>query len=107
MPPRPAVYLVHGVLDSSFTWLHNAADESLAYLLADAGFDVWLGNMRGNSFSREHSTLRPKSSARDLRAFWDFSIDEIALYDLPACIYYILQTTGNAQARLVSNLELW
>ena len=98
VPPRPAVYFLHGVSDSSFTWLHNAADESLAYLLANAGFDVWLGNMRGNAFSREHSTLRPESSARDRRDYWNFSIDEIARYDLPACINYILQTTGNKQA---------
>ena len=88
---------MHGVTGTSYSWLHNEPDSGLAYLLADASFDVWLGNMRGNAFSREHSTLRPESSARDRRDFWNFSIDEVARYDLPACIQYILHTTGNEQ----------
>lgn len=33
----PPVLLQHGLLDSSFTWVNNLRDESLAYLLADAG----------------------------------------------------------------------
>lgn len=88
---------MHGLSLTSYVWLHSAADEGFPYALADAGFDVWLGNMRGNAFSREHSTLRPESSARDRHAFWNFSVDEVASYDLPACIRYILQTTGNEQ----------
>ena len=38
---KPVVYLVHGLLDSSFTYVLNYRTQSLAYMLADAGYDVW------------------------------------------------------------------
>uniref|UniRef100_A0A673CJQ3 Lipase, gastric n=1 Tax=Sphaeramia orbicularis TaxID=375764 RepID=A0A673CJQ3_9TELE len=74
--PRPAVFLQH-VWDTSW---------------ADAGYDVWLGNSRGNTWSRKHRTLSP-----DQVDFWRFSHDEMALKDLPAVIDHILKTTEQEQ----------
>jgi hypothetical protein len=39
-----------------------------AFVIANQGFDVWLGNSRGNKYSREHATKSP-----DSKDFWDFS----------------------------------
>ena len=66
----------------------NLPSESLAYILADSGFDVWLGNNRGTTYSREHVnyTIHDKE-------FWDFSFHEMGVYDLPAEIDYILNIT--------------
>lgn len=40
-----------------------------AFQLADAGYDVWLGNVRGNSYSRAHVKYSPNLQTRE---FWTF-----------------------------------
>lgn len=86
---RPVVFLQHGLLASSADWVLTGPGKSLAYILADSGYDVWMGNARGNTYSRAHVTLSTKDSA-----FWNFSWHEIGYYDLPAAIDHVLQVTG-------------
>ena len=40
-------------------------------MLADAGYDVWLGNYRGNIYSRDHVRLNPNSLFDS--KFWIYS----------------------------------
>ncbi|CAL1684027.1 unnamed protein product [Lasius platythorax] len=78
------VLLQHGLLCSSADWAILGKGKALVYLLADQGYDVWLGNFRGNTYSRAHISLSPSNST-----FWDFSFNELGIYDLPAMITFI------------------
>uniref|UniRef100_A0A914WPK3 Lipase n=1 Tax=Plectus sambesii TaxID=2011161 RepID=A0A914WPK3_9BILA len=89
---RPVVFLQHGLECSSSNWVTNLPSESAAYIFADAGFDVWMGNFRGNTYSQKHVSLSPSS-----HDFWKFSWDEMAKHDLPAMINYVLAQTGQSQ----------
>lgn len=60
--PKPAVLLVHGHLDSSDTWVVNG-NRSIAFVLAEAGYDVYLANTRGNRYSMGHVRLDHRTQA--------------------------------------------
>uniref|UniRef100_A0A3Q3GPD8 Lipase n=1 Tax=Labrus bergylta TaxID=56723 RepID=A0A3Q3GPD8_9LABR len=97
---RPVVYLQHGLLAAGSNWITNPPNSSLGYVLADAGYDVWLGNSRGNTWSRKHKNLRPEQDE-----FWRFSHDEMALKDLPASVDYILKVTGQEQIYYIGHSQ--
>jgi len=89
--PGKVVFLQHGLIDSSAAWVIAGPDHGgLAFRLADAGYDVWLGNYRGNVYSRDHCSYNPDQD----QVYWHFSWDEMAKYDLPASLNYVLAKTG-------------
>ncbi|XP_049764412.1 lipase 3-like [Schistocerca cancellata] len=95
----PVVLLQHGVLASSLDWVIAGPDTGLAgYRLSDAGYDVWMGNLRGNVFSKEHLTL----STSD-QAYWNYSWHEEGLLDIPALVEAALNATGAPRLALVGH----
>ncbi len=86
---KPPVLVLHGILGSSADWVMASPEQSLGFVLADQGYDVWLGNMRGNSYSRAHCELNP-----DNQDFWQWSFDQVGQYDIPAMIDTIREVTG-------------
>ncbi|XP_026751643.2 lipase 3-like [Galleria mellonella] len=85
---KKAVLIVHGLLGSSSDFVIMGPDRSLGYILADAGYDVWLGNLRGNMYTA-HQTLH-----RNNTEFWDYSFEEHGKLDAPAMIDKVLNVTG-------------
>ncbi|XP_025265031.1 LOW QUALITY PROTEIN: lipase 3 [Camponotus floridanus] len=67
------VLLQHGFYCSSADWVVLGKGKALAYILADEGYDVWLGNFRGNTYSKAHISLSPLNST-----FWNFSFFTMA-----------------------------
>ncbi|KAL3813887.1 hypothetical protein ACJIZ3_015155 [Penstemon smallii] len=86
---RQPVVLQHGLFVDGMTWLMNSPQQSLAMILADNGFDVWISNLRGTRYSRRHvflHSLHPQ--------FWDWTWDELVTHDLQSVIEYVYGQTG-------------
>jgi gastric triacylglycerol lipase len=82
------VYLQHGLQDSSDTWVVNDEEKAPAFVLANRGYDVWVGNSRGNAYSN------PRINKKIKRTFWNFTFEQMAKYDLPAAFSYIGNLTN-------------
>jgi len=61
-----------------------------------------MGNTRGNSYSRNHTTLDPCSGTKCAK-FWDFGWHEAGLFDVSAEIDYILESTGKSQVDYIGH----
>ncbi|KAH3899698.1 sterol esterase SCDLUD_003983 [Saccharomycodes ludwigii] len=89
------IYLHHGLLMCSDIWLCHTHDDNSnrernlpLYLYYLKNYDIWLGNNRGNKYSAYHV-----DRSINEEKFWDFSIDEFAMFDIPSTIDYILNIT--------------
>lgn len=96
-PGVPVLLLQHGILCSSWHWLINDPSIAPGIQLYKEGYDVWMTNSRGNTFSRNHTTLNPKHN----KQFWNFTFAEMGRYDVPANIKYILDKTGKTTLTFV------
>lgn len=94
------VFLMHGLIAASSDYVMTGPKLALAYYLADNGYDVWMGNARGNKHSENHKTLSKRS-----REFWDFSWHEIGFYDVPAMIDLALEMTGSPKIFFVGHSQ--
>ncbi|XP_050303081.1 lipase 3-like isoform X7 [Anthonomus grandis grandis] len=93
-------FLQHGILCSAADWIVMGPEKSLALMLADEGYDVWLGNARGNTWSKKHVSLDTFDSK-----YWQFSWHQIGDIDLPTMIDYVLEQTGVSQVYYVGQSQ--
>ena len=93
--PYP-VLLMHGLLDCSVSWfMHADKNRTLPYMLAQQGYDVWLGNNRGNRISEEGSGRNEK----------EYCLDHLVEHDQPALINKVLSETGKEKIIYVGHSQ--
>jgi hypothetical protein len=47
-------------------WFLGSPEQSLGFILADEGFDVWVGNARGTFWSHGHISLSEKDKVQSI-----------------------------------------
>lgn len=85
------ILLVHPMTTSGILWVVSLAPHAkpVAFVLSDYGYDIWILHHRGTRESLNHETL--KSSDKN---YWNFTLHELAIYDLGTSIEYVLDETG-------------
>ncbi len=92
---KAPVLFVHGLMLSSDSFLATG-DSALPLVLARKGHDVWLGNNRGNKYSSRHERSLPSEDA-----YWDYSLDELARFDVPTMVERVCSVTGRPSVAYV------
>ncbi|KAF2786352.1 alpha/beta-hydrolase [Melanomma pulvis-pyrius CBS 109.77] len=92
------VLMIHGLLQSAGAYCTND-DDSLAFFLTKAGYDVWLGNNRCG-FKPRHTMLK-YSDPR----MWAWNIRQMGVLDLPALISRVLSETGFEKLGLICHSQ--
>ncbi|TQW00419.1 hypothetical protein V2A60_001502 [Cordyceps javanica] len=95
---KAPVLLLHGLLQSSGAYCCND-DESMAFWLCKAGYDVWLGNNRCGLEPR-HEVLRT-----DDPRLWCWNLTQMGAFDLSALIDRVLLDTGFPKLGLVCHSQ--
>jgi pimeloyl-ACP methyl ester carboxylesterase len=84
------ILIQHAWVDSGDSFF--ISDNSIGFYLVHQGFDVWVGNNRGNKYSRR--VISEIAQTLTNEKFFDFSFQEMGIYDQVACYKYILGLYG-------------
>ncbi len=85
---KKVVYFQHGILDSADCWVMHKSEFAPAFQVARAGYDVWLGNTRGNKYSHDH-----EGSISNYDKF-NYDFETMGDLDITTEIDYALKITG-------------
>lgn len=88
-PGKPPVLLLHGFGSGGIQFSHPRQKRNLVRHLAEQGFDVWVAELRT-------SIALPSS-------FNQWTLDEVAIIDIPAVVQYVLQATGREKLDVVAH----
>ncbi|CAG2172360.1 unnamed protein product, partial [Oppiella nova] len=119
---RRPVILWHGITQDSDVWLisaegvlngkgvymennlvvndcHQSVTQNLAFTLSACGYDVWLPNFRGTTYSMGHLILDPVFN----QTYWQYTFTELGLYDVPAVVQYVLRVTDKSSVAYIGH----
>lgn len=65
------VFLQHPYTADSVVWVDKGKNKSLGFILADQGYDVWLGNSRATRLSLGHINLTTKDAK-----YWGYRFEQ-------------------------------
>ena len=101
VPNGKVAFLQHGLSDTAWCFF-QLGSKSLPFLLLKEGYDVWLGNIRGNIFS--HNQV-----SEDLSTFKsgskDHTIDDFVQHDFPAMIKLVRSKTGGKKINYIGHSQ--
>ena len=90
-PDKGAVLIQHGAQMDAARWIYDYGENKpMPLILADNGYDIWMGSARGTEYSRGNT----KGLTMDMQEFWAWSYAEMGVYDHPANIEFIKKQTG-------------
>jgi pimeloyl-ACP methyl ester carboxylesterase len=92
------VLLLHGLVVTADSFILNQCAKSPAFTLADNGFDVWLGNLRGNHISYKHSKID-----NEHEDYWDFSFEDFVDHDFKSFVDFIKSSTNSEKIIVVGH----
>ncbi|XP_072401313.1 lipase member N-like isoform X1 [Diabrotica undecimpunctata] len=81
------IILQHGIFVDGRSWFISG-NSSLAFKLVDNGYDLWIPNFRGTTYSKKH--VNKNISQKE---YWNYSVHEIGIYDVAAIVEYVANFT--------------
>ncbi|CAH1102979.1 unnamed protein product [Psylliodes chrysocephalus] len=84
---KTPIIIVHGIAMSALGWV-NRGNVSLARLLGDLGYDVWMLNYRGTWYSKGHVNLTTEDPN-----YWKYTLHELGVYDVRSIIKLVNEKT--------------
>ncbi|XP_065168113.1 lipase member K-like [Atheta coriaria] len=93
-PNGPTILVIHGIYMNPMGWTLVGKD-SLAFVLAEAGYDVWLVSLRGTRYTKHESLTQADPK------YWEFTPHEMGTIDLPAIIETVSTENGGKPITLL------
>lgn len=89
-PELEPVFYMHGLMDQGSSWFITEKEHNIVFkMLEEKKYDIWIGNSRECVQTSDHEKYS------DMQAkFWNFTFIEMAKYDIPAFVDYVLEITG-------------